>query len=269
MHDNVICKRCTNVWKYRREGRQKSINPFFFYLCSLNYSIMKKTLFLFVLMLFFFFSKAQWTLRTYGEYDYTRTSGSSASLALMGNYQMADNFNIGLGFQATTLSRYSLNLQYQVNLLKAECGTLYLENRYLYRLFPNYNLQEFNGVFDLGWRNRHFNFQLGLTNRYIAPIPLRKNGGMDVTFEPMNVTFCVEGNLFDQEHPWNVGARISNYRDFVIERITLFFYSVNGYYDFGNGLRLTSEFGLHPCGVLNLSSQYNGWFGNVGLVWKP
>jgi hypothetical protein len=136
-------------------------------------------------------------------------------------------------------------------------------------LFPNYNLQEFNGVLDLGWRNRHFNFQLGLTNRYIAPIPLRKNGGMDVTFEPMNVTFCVEGNLFDQEHPWNVGARISNYRDFVIERFTLFFYSVNGYYDFGNGLRLTSEFGLHPCGVLNLSSQYNGWFGNVGLVWKP
>ena len=193
---------------------------------------MKKTLFLFVLMLFAFSAKAQWTLRTYGEYDYTRTSGSSASLALMGNYQMADNFNIGLGFQATTLSRYSLNLQYQVNLLKAECGTFYLENRYLYRLFPNYNLQEFNGVFDLGWRNRHFNFQLGLTNR-------------------------------------NVGARVSNYRDFVIERFTLFFYSVNGYYDFGNGMRLTSEFGLHPCGVLNLSSQYNGWFGNVGLIWKP
>ena len=60
-----------------------------------------------------------------------------------------------------------------------------------------------------------------------------------------------------------------NYRDFVIERFTLFFYSVNGYYDFGNGLRITAEAGLHPCGVLNLSSQYNGWFGNVGLIWKP
>ena len=92
---------------------------------------------------------------------------------------------------------------------------------------------------------------------------------MDAVLEPMNVTFCVEGNLFDQEHPWNVGARVSNYRDFVIERFTLFFYSVNGYYDLANGLRLTAETGLHPCGVLNLTAQYNGWFGNVGLIWKP
>ena len=230
---------------------------------------MKRIIIIIGLVLCAVTAKAQWTLRTYGEYDYARTSGSSASLALMGNYQFADNFNMGLGLQATTLGRYSLNLQYQVNLLKAKCGTLYLENRYLYRLFPNYNLQEFNGVLDLGWRNRHFNFQLGLTNRFTAPIPLRNNGGMDVVFEPMNVTFCVEGNIFDQEHSWNLGARIANYRDFVIERVTLFFYSVNGYYDFGNGVRLTAEAGLHPSGVLNLSAQYNGWFGNVGLVWKP
>jgi hypothetical protein len=230
---------------------------------------MKKVLITLGLLLFTFVARAQWTLQTYGEYDYTRTSGNSASLALKADYQLADNFNIGFGYQGTTLNRHAINLKYQVNLLKANCGTLYLENRYLYRLFPNYDLQEFNGVFDLGWRNRHFNFQLGLTNRYTAPIPLRKNGGMETVFEPMNVTFCVEGNLFDQEHPWNVGARVSNYRDFVIERFTLFFYSVNGYYDLGNGLRLTSEFGLHPSGVLNLSAQYNGWFGNVGLIWKP
>jgi hypothetical protein len=230
---------------------------------------MKRTITLITLIFCVISAKAQWTLQTYGEYDYTRTSGSTAALAMKGDYRLASNFNIGLGFQATTLNRYSLNLQYQVNLLNAKCGTLYLENRYLYRLFPKYHLQEFNALLDLGWRNRHFNFQLGLASLFTAPIPLRKNGGMDVIFEPMNVTFCIEGNVFDQEHPWNIGARISNYRDFIIERVTLFFYSVNGYYDFGNGLRITSEFGLHPCSVLNLSAQYNGWFGNVGLIWKP
>ena len=229
---------------------------------------MKKTFLFFALMLVSFGVQAQWTLKGYNEFDYTRTSGSSVSFAVLGNYQMARNFNMGLGFQGTTLGRYSLNLQYQVDLLKAKCGTLYLENRYLYRLFPNYDLQEFNALLDLGWRNRHFNFQLGLNNRFTAPIPLRQNGGMETIFEPMNVNFCVEGNLFDQEHLWNLGARISNYRDFVIERFTLFFYSINGYYDFGNGLRIFSELGLHPCGVLNLSTQYNGWFGNVGLIWK-
>lgn len=241
----------------------------FHYFCGINLSTMKKILIILTLMLSVVTAKAQWTLQAYGEYDYTRSSGSSASFAVKGDCRLADNFNLGVGLQATTFGRYSINLQYQVNLLKAKCGTLYLENRYLYRLFPNYKLQEFNALLDLGWRNRHFNFQLGLANRFTAPIPLRKNGGMETIFEPMNVTFCVEGNIFDQEHAWNLGARISNYRDFVIERFTLFFYSINGYYDFGNGLRIMSEVGLHPCGVLNLSSQYNGWFGNVGLIWKP
>ena len=261
----VILRSCKN----RKKKYRLEFDDDFSLLLHPNFESMKKVLITLGLLLFTFTARAQWTLRTYGEYDYTRTSGSSASLALLGNYQLANNFNIGLGLQATTLGRYSVNLQYQVNLLKAKSGTLYLENRYLHRLFPNYKLQEFNAVLDLGWRNRHFNFQLGLTNRYTAPIPLRKSGGMETVFEPMNVTFCIEGNLFDQEHPWNVGARVSNYRDFVIERFTLFFYSVNGYYDFGKGLRLTSEVGVHPCGVLNLSAQYNGWFGNVGLIWKP
>lgn len=221
------------------------------------------------LLFFAFVARAQWTLQANVEYDYTRTSGSSALFALKADYQLADNINIGLGYQGATMNRHAINLYWQIDLLKAKRGKLYLENRYLYRLFPNYNLQEFNALLELGWRSRRFNFQLGLTNRYTAPIPLRANGGMDVVFEPMNITICLEGNIFEQSHPWNIGARISNYRDFVVERFTLFFYSLNGYYDFGNGLRIIAEAGVHPCGVLNLSAQYNGWFGNVGLIWKP
>lgn len=241
----------------------------FFVTFAQNLRPMRKVFITLGLLIVAFAAKAQWTLQTYAEYDYTRTSGSSASLALIGDCQLSDNFTIGLGYQGTTLNRHAINLHYQVDLVKMKQSKLYLENRYLYRLFPNYNLQEFNAFLELGWRSRHFNIQLGLANRYTSPIPLRLNGGMETVFEPMNITLCIEGNVFDQTHPWNVGARISNYRDFVIERFTLFFYSLNGYYDFGNGLRLTAEAGLHPCGVLNLSAQYNGWYGNVGLVWKP
>lgn len=247
-----------------------SIKLFFSVILHVNFITMKRALITFTLLLFFVFTaKAQWTLQTYAEYDYTRTEGSNGAFVLKGNCQLAKFVNIGLGYQGTTLNRHAVCLQGQFNLLEAKSGTLYLENRYLHRLYPNYNLQEFNALLEFGWRNRHFNFELGLTNRFTAPIPLRANGGMDVNFEPMNPTFCIEGHLFDQEHLWNVGARVSNYRDFVIERFTLFFYSIDGYYDFGNGLRLTAEAGLHPCGVLNLSAQYNGWFGNIGLIWKP
>lgn len=220
-------------------------------------------------MLAAFCAKAQWTFQTYGEFDYSRALGHSESLALKGNCQLADNFQIGLGIQSSTFNRHSLNLSWQTDLMKAQCGTLYLENRYLYRLFPSRKLQEFNALVDLGWRNRHFNFQLGLFNHYIAEIPLRLDGSMGTIFEPMNIAFCVEGNLFEQSHPWNVGCRISNYRDFVMERVTLFFYSINGYYDLGNGLRLTAEAGLHPSGIMNSSAQYNGGFANVGLIWNP
>ena len=149
---------------------------------------MKRILFTLSLLFVAFAARAQWTLQTYGEYDYTRTSGSSASLALKADCQLAENFNIGFGYQGTTMNRHAINLQWQTKLLQAESGTLYLENRYLYRLFPNYNLQEFNGVLDLGWRNRHFNFQFGLTNRYTAPIPLRKNGGMDAVLAVWRAT---------------------------------------------------------------------------------
>ena len=212
---------------------------------------------------------AKWTLRGYGVYDYHIATGHLGGLAILSDCQLAENFRITLGVEGVSSKRYALNVQGQVNLAETRSGAFYAENRYLYRLFPSLNMQEFTGALSLGYRNRRWNFLFGLCNRYVAEIPQRIHGGEGTLFEPMNVMFLVEGNLFDDSHPWNIGASISNYDDFVIERFTLFFYSVNGYYDFGNGLRLTAETGVHPCGVLNLSAQYNGWFGNVGLIWKP
>ena len=63
---------------------------------------MKKILIILALMLGAVTAKAQWTLQAYGEYDYTRSSGSSAAFAVKGDCRMADNFNLGLGLQATT-----------------------------------------------------------------------------------------------------------------------------------------------------------------------
>lgn len=167
---------------------------------------MKRFIFVLSFLLSICYAQAQWTLEAYGEYDYTRTNGNGFSLAAKGDYQFNKTFKMGLGLQETFGNPFAINLFWQNDLLQAKSGTLYLENRYLYRLFMNYNLQEFNALLDLGWRNRHFNFQLGLFNRYIAEIPLRLDGGMGTVFEPLNVAFNIEGNIFDQTHPWNLGA---------------------------------------------------------------
>lgn len=230
---------------------------------------MKRILLFFCLFAMTGFARAQWTLRSYADYEYTRTGGNGYSLALLADYQFNDYFKGGVSVQGTLGYPLAMNLYWQADLLQAKCGTLYLENRYLYRLFPNYKLQEYNGALDLGWKNRHFNFQLGLCNRYIAEIPLRLDGGMGTILEPMNIIFCVEGNVFDQSHPWNIGGRISNFDDFIIERFTVFIYCITGYYELNENLRLTGEACFNPCGNLNLSSQSNGFDICVGISWTP
>ena len=64
---------------------------------------------------------------------------------------------------------------------------------------------------------------------------------------------------------WNVGLRWSNYNDFVIERVSMWFYSLKGYYQMAENVRLIGEIGLHPVGSLNLTSSYDGWFARVGV----
>lgn len=201
-----------------------------------------------------------------GDYNRTEKFGPHAVLGFDGRLDNGNGLN--LGYQAGP-GKHSLNLAYQMGTDGfTDDDFAYIENRYLYRRFTSYGLQEFNAVLTLGYRNIHWNFQLGLCNRYIAEVPLRKNGGEGVIFEPMNVVFNIEGNLFDQNHPWNIGGGISNYREFIIERVTLFYYTIHGYYDIDEQWRVTGEAGLHPAGVLNLSSQYNGFFVNIGCTYK-
>ena len=201
------------------------------------------------------------------EGDYNRTAGFRPSCVLALDFQNERGHGMSLGRKIGPDS-YATHLAYQIALVDAGSGWFYLQNRYLYRRFVAYDLQEFNAALLLGYRNIHWNFQLGLCNRYIAEVPLRLDGGMGTIFEPMNVVFNLGWNLFGEEHPWNVGLGLSNYREFIIERVTLFYYTVNSYYNVNSHWRLLGEAGPHPAGVLNLSSQYNGYFINVGFTYQ-
>ena len=211
--------------------------------------------------------------RVYLEGDYNRTEGFTPSIALAFDGRLNSGNGLNMGYLVGP-GKHCFNLAYQIGVDgPGVWDYAYIENRYLYRRFTGYGLQEFNAMLTLGYRNLHWNFQLGLCNRYIAEIPLRKNGGESIIFEPMNVVFNIQGNLFPEHpaynyHRWNIGGGISNYREFIIERVTLFYYTIHGYYDITEESRLIGEAGLHPAGVLNLSSQYNGYFINIGCIYQ-
>lgn len=231
---------------------------------------MKRLLLITVLGLLALGAQAQGYLRgrAYLEGDYSRTEKFQPHVVLAFDGRLDNGNGLNFGYQAGP-GKHSINLAYQIGTDGfTDYDFAYIENRYLYRRFLGYGLQEFNAVLTLGYRNLHWNFQLGLCNRYIAEVPLRKNGGEGVIFEPMNIVFNIEGNLFAQDHPWNVGAGLSNYREFIIERVTLFYYNIHGYYNIDKQWRLIGEAGLHPAGVLNLSSQYNGFFINLGCIYS-
>ena len=204
--------------------------------------------------------------RSFVEGDYTRTAGFEPSLVVAFDFQKDSGHGITMGYKLAP-DQHAFNLAYRFALFNAGKGWFYVENRYLYRLFPAYSLQEFNGMLSFGYHNTHWNFKLGLCNRYIAEVPLRLDGGMGTIFEPLNVVFDMNYHLFGEEHSWNIGLGISNQREFIIERVTLFYYTLDGYYNINNKWRLLGEAGLHPAGVLNLSSQYNGYFINLGFTY--
>ena len=231
---------------------------------------MKRILFLVTLLFAVVVANAQGYVRGrfIMEGDYNRTAKFEPSAVVAFDGRLDNGNGLTFGYKAGP-DKHFFNLAYQIG-VDGFTGNdfTYIENRYLYRYFKGYHIQEFNAMFSLGYRNIHWDFKLGLCNRYIAEIPLRKNGGEGVIFEPMNVVFDIEYNLFSQAHPWNIGCGISNYREFIIERVTLFYYTFHGYYNINEKWRIISEAGLHPAGVLNLSSQYNGFFFNIGCTYN-
>lgn len=232
---------------------------------------MKRVLFFCFLVLAAVTAKAQGYSRgrILLEGDYTRSAGFEPSEVLAFDGRMPNGHGITLGYKVGP-DKHFINFAYQIALgeNRNRTGLFYVENRYLYRRFKAYGLQEFTGMLSLGYRNIHWDFKLGLCNRYIAAIPLRLDGGMGTIFEPMNVAFDIRYQLFPENSRWNIGASISNQREFIIERVTLFYYTLNGYYNINNHWRILGEAGLHPAGVLNLSSQYNGFFVNVGCIYN-
>lgn len=212
-------------------------------------------------------AKSQWTLRPSVEYDYAHICRHNVAIGALADYQLHETTSVGMGLQLRSQDRYAFDFNLSTRLLHMRYGSLFLENRYLYRLFPRYDIQEFTALLSLAYVGSHVNTQVGLFNRYYGTIPLRKHGGSSTIFEPMNIAFAAEIFLFEPSHPWNLSARGSNFRDFYIERFTSFFYSLRGRYELTSAITLTAELGLQVSGPFNLAAAPHECYLNLGMTY--
>lgn len=206
----------------------------------------------------------------YAVYDFHYATGGAEGGAAVVDWQVSPTFSLRAGMEAANHEspRISANLQGSAVLLGSPAGShLSLENRYLWRHFPGLELQEFTGALELAGYLGHANLHLGLCNRYVAELVLRHDGGISTVLEPMNVMFAAEGWLRNQHscRDWNVGARWSNYNDFIIERVANWYFSLKGFYGVSEKVRVVGELGVHPVGSLNLTCMYDGWYGHLGV----
>lgn len=207
-------------------------------------------------------------LTAYGLMDSHLATGLVGGGAVLADWQASQGFALSGGFEYASSNRISAKLEGSATLLTTKQGyRLSLENGYLWRHYPELNLQEFTGALQLGWYANHVRLHLGLCNRYIAALVQRSDVSATI-LEPMNVMFAAEGWLFPLSLPksWNVGLRWSNYGDFVVERVADWYFSAKGWYSPCERLRVIGEVGTHPTGSLNLTASYDGWYGHLGVT---
>lgn len=201
-------------------------------------------------------------------YGYNYSYGSTVNLAAMIDWYAAGNFSITGGLQANTGSIYSALVKGKVEFCLSK-GILFIENRYLYNTFYNDNTQEFVSGLSLGYNNRHWKFQLGYSNRFFTQIT-RVNGDIrSYIVEPVNILYNIEGHLFDSNHPWNIGARLSNIDYFTIERFSSPMVMLLSHCKLTSSTSLFLDTGLRPAGNYNLSSNFWGCFIRIGthIIW--
>ena len=211
-------------------------------------------------------------MTAYGLIDSYFGTGFLGGGAVLADWQASQGFALSGGFEYASNNRIAAKLQGAATLLTTQKGyRLTLENSYLWRHYPKLNLQEFSGALQLGWYAHHVQLHLGLCNRYIAAL-VQRNDVSATILEPMNVMFAAEGWIFplgtgEMKKSWNVGLRWSNYGDFIVERVTNWYFSAKGWYSPSERLKIVGEIGTHPTGSLNLTASYNGLFGKIGAQW--
>lgn len=203
------------------------------------------------------------------------SEGTFARLSSVSGYRMS-NYEARLGLQ-TTFARAD----------RSVFSGLYVEitGYYAIREFPvnatlfyRYNpytslISETNfGILATHSRN-HLEIHLGYNSR-IYSMQESATDISDLTDPDMHIfewrNFMYRGILWlkPKEHIWNVGGSLTNFDYFLIQQETNPMLTALIQYDLNSNWRLYSELWYQGAGMLNLASNYYGFYLRAGFTWQ-
>lgn len=136
-------------------------------------------------------------------------------------------------------------------------------------------VREMNFGFLLGHYRDHLFVRLGNASRIYA---LKKKayapagGDTDPSFsiiEYRNFIYQMVAYLHPMEKSWNMGAGISNLDNFRVQQETNPMFVITGYSRIQPGLNINADLWFQGAGMSNLSADFYGFYGRIGLTWTP
>ncbi|MBP5677366.1 MAG: hypothetical protein J6W88_02580 [Bacteroidales bacterium] len=230
---------------------------------------MKKWLFVVLLCMFSVSSMAQergLTGRFYGVLGHSYAENFYGSMAMVADYSTGKGLGLTGGVELFRGSGYAATAAWQSR-LPWPSEHFFLYNRYLYRLFARWNLNEFSSHVALGYETKHWRFTFGVANRFMSPFhAYDKSGSTDYVFEPFNIMYEIYyKTAFGRDDSWTFGARASDYDDFVTDRTFQPMFSVAVGHDFTKNVDIYLRTVCCPTGMFSLSANYYELFFILGL----
>lgn len=194
-------------------------------------------------------------------YEYNRNWGSvgnfdfKASVPLFGPY-----FEVSPGLRLSTANVYTLNVIARPR-IPLRVGEIFFEAEPSYRLIARDRTHDVTFALSGGYRFDYLSFQLGWFGRWMMPF----SGGGSVE-ELNNVLYKVRVFCRPQASDWNLYLTISNIDDFMMERMQIPMFMLEGRYDFGGFLRLTAGIEYKVSGMMHITTAFYGISARVGAA---
>ncbi len=195
-------------------------------------------------------------LRSYGEYAYNQTVANYGSLAVSGKFSFTDYFDFQAGIKVRTNNIHALDIRGMVY-FPLSVGRLVLEPRVAYEASLRTTTHHFNAALSLGYQMNHFRVQLGWSMRTYRSMETPDNSASVIYItDPFNLYYSLEGYLRKDGDFWNVGVKLANYDEFIIEHDTHPIVTLIGKYRPTDRLGIFAELFYRASGVAHVANNF-------------